>query len=196
MQTTGIGALLDSPQMAGSFETSLHDRLVSFGAQPVGLASDFVDEVGAFMARTPLFAGLSPDQTFRLCEQMFVYEAQPGTTLIAEGETGDFMMLLMSGLIDVLRKNRYNYPSRIAVAQPGHSIGEMSMFDGEPRFASCVVLEQSRFAVLDRAALRRILDTDPVLGNQLLLRLVQLLSERLRQTSARLVAQMETARDG
>jgi CRP-like cAMP-binding protein len=184
------------PQVEESAVASLHDRLVSFGAQAVGPGSDFGDEVGAFMERTPLFAGLSAEQTARLCERMFVYEAQPGTTLIVEGEMGDFMMLLMSGLIDVLRKNRYSYPSRIAVAQPGHSIGEMSMFDGEPRFASCVVLERSRFAVLDRAALRQILEADPVLGNHLLLRLAQLLSERLRQTSARLVAQMETARDG
>lgn len=195
MQTSVINTFLEWPQSAADRLADPHERLVSFGAEPVGQACGFVDEVGALMDQAPLFAGLAPAETARLCEHMSVYEAPPGITLIAEGEAGDFMMLLMNGMIDVLRKNRYNYPSRIAVAHPGHSIGEMSMFDGEPRFASCVVLERSRFAVLSRSAFSQILADDPVLGNKLLLRLVQLLSERLRQTSARLVTHLETARD-
>ena len=105
------------------------------------------------------------------------------------------MMLLMTGMIDVLRRNRYNYPSRIAVAHAGHALGEMSMFDGEPRFASCVTLEHSRIAVLTRDALVLVLSDEPKLGNKILLKLVQLLSERLRQTSAKLVSYLEAARD-
>ncbi len=126
---------------------------------------------------------------------MYVYEAPPGVTIINEGEAGDFMMLLMQGMVDVLRRNRYNYPSRIAVAHSGHSLGEMSMFDGEPRFASCVTLENSRIAVLTRDALMLVLGEEPKLGNKILLKLVQLLSERLRQTSAKLVSYLEAARD-
>jgi CRP-like cAMP-binding protein len=98
-------------------------------------------------------------------------------------------------MVDVLRRNRYNYPSRIAVANAGHALGEMSMFDGEPRFASCVTLEPSRIAVLTREALLLVLQEDPRLGNKILLKLVQLLSERLRQTSAKLVSYIEAARE-
>jgi CRP/FNR family transcriptional regulator, cyclic AMP receptor protein len=124
-----------------------------------------------------------------------VYEAPAGITIINEGENGDFMMLLIKGMVDVLRRNRYNYPSRIAVAHSGHALGEMSMFDGEPRFASCVTLENSRIAVLTRDALLLVLSDEPKLGNKILLKLVQLLSERLRQTSAKLVSYLEAARD-
>ena len=69
------------------------------------------------------------------------------------------------------------------------------MFDGEPRFASCVTLENSRVAVLTREALMMVLTDQPELGNKILLKLVQLLSDRLRQTSAKLVAYLEAARD-
>jgi CRP-like cAMP-binding protein len=147
------------------------------------------------MAQTPLFSGLDIDETRKLGTFMYVYEAPPGVTIINEGEAGDFMMLLMQGMVDVLRRNRYNYPSRIAVAHSGHSLGEMSMFDGEPRFASCVTLENSRIAVLTRDALMLVLGEEPKLGNKILLKLVQLLSERLRQTSAKLVSYLEAARD-
>ena len=165
------------------------------GLQPVGRASEFFDEIHALMARTPLFSGLDADETRRLGAFMYVYEAPVGVTMITEGEAGDFMVLLMSGMIDVLRRNRYNYPSRIAVAHAGHALGEMSMFDGEPRFASCVTLERSRVSVLTRDALLLVLNDEPKLGNKILLKLVQLLSERLRQTSAKLVSYLESARE-
>lgn len=172
-----------------------HERLIGMGMRPVGRASEFSDEIHALMAKTPLFSGLDIDETRKLGAFMYVYEAPAGITLIAEGETGDFMMLLMTGMIDVLRRNRYNYPSRIAVAHAGHALGEMSMFDGEPRFASCVTLEYSRIAVLTRDALMLVLNDEPKLGNKILLKLVQLLSDRLRQTSAKLVSYLEAARE-
>lgn len=172
-----------------------HERLLGMGMRPVGRASEYSDEIHALMARTPLFSGLDIDETRKLGAFMYVYEAPAGVTLISEGEAGDFMMLLMTGMIDVLRRNRYNYPSRIAVAHAGHALGEMSMFDGEPRFASCVTLEYSRIAVLTRDALMLVLNDEPKLGNKILLKLVQLLSDRLRQTSAKLVSYLEAARE-
>lgn len=184
-----------SAPVAGSGKRTPHERLLALGLKPVGRASDFAEEIHGLMARTPLFSGLDIDETRKLGTFMYVYEAPPGATIINEGESGDFMLLLMQGMVDVLRRNRYNYPSRIAVAHSGHSLGEMSMFDGEPRFASCVTLENSRIAVLTRDALMLVLSEDAKLGNKILLKLVQLLSERLRQTSAKLVSYLEAARD-
>ena len=173
-----------------------HERLSAIGLRPIGRASEFSDEIHALMARTPLFSGLEIEETRKLGAFMYVYEAPAGVTLISEGEAGDFMMLLMHGMVDVLRRNRYNFPSRIAVAHAGHALGEMSMFDGEPRFATCVTLEQSRIAVLTRDAMMLVLHDEPRLGNKILLKLVQLLSDRLRQTSAKLVSYLESAREG
>ena len=184
-----------SAAAAGPAKRTPHERLLALGLRPIGRASEFADQIHGLMARTPLFSGLDIHETRKLGGFMYVYEAAPGVTVINEGEAGDFMMLLMQGMVDVLRRNRYNYPSRIAVAHSGHSLGEMSMFDGEPRFASCVTLENSRIAVLTRDSLMLVLGEEPKLGNKILLKLVQLLSERLRQTSAKLVSYLEAARD-
>ena len=174
---------------------SPHERLTGLGMVPLGRATEFADEIYSLMAKTPLFSGLDIAETRALGAFMYVYDAPAGLTLITEGDGGDFMVMLMSGMVDVLRRNRYNYPSRIAVAHAGHALGEMSMFDGEPRFASCVTLEQCRLAVLTRDSLMLVLQEEPRLGSKILLKLVQLLSERLRQTSARLVSYLEAARD-
>ena len=174
---------------------SPHERLTALGLNPLGRANEFADDIYSLMAKTPLFSGLDMNETRVLGGFMYVYDAPAGLTLINEGDSGDFMLLLMSGMVDVLRKNRYNYPSRIAVAHAGHALGEMSMFDGEPRFASCVTLEQCRLAVLTRDSLMLVLQDEARIGNKILLKLVQLLSERLRQTSAKLVSYLESSRD-
>ena len=179
----------------GNHKPTPHERLLALGLKPIGRASEFADEIHGLMSKTPLFSGLDIDETRKLGAFMYVYEAPPGVTIITEGESGDFMMLLVNGMVDVLRRNRYNYPSRIAVAHSGHALGEMSMFDGEPRFASCVTLEHSRISVLTRDAMMLVLTDEPKLGNKILLKLVQLLSERLRQTSAKLVSYLEAARE-
>lgn len=173
-----------------------HERLTGLGLVDAGPATEHAEEIHGLMLRTPLFAGLGIDDTRKLSAYMRIYDAQPGITLINEGEPGDFMLLLVGGMIDVLRRNRYDYPARIALGQPGHALGEMSMFDGEPRFASCVTLEPCRMAVLSRDALMQVLEDEPALGNRILLKLVQLLSDRLRQTSSKLVSYLEAARDG
>jgi len=63
----------------------------------------------------------------------------------------------------------------------------MSMIDGEPRFASCIALEDTLFAMIDRDGLSRIMADDPRFGIKILLELVLLLSQRLRATSNKLV---------
>jgi CRP-like cAMP-binding protein len=63
----------------------------------------------------------------------------------------------------------------------------MSMFDGEPRYASCWALTELEAAVLDRAGVARLVRSRPEIGAKLLVKLTQLLAQRLRNTSKQLV---------
>ena len=63
----------------------------------------------------------------------------------------------------------------------------MSMIDGEPRFATCIAAETSVFGVLSRDDMVRIVLEKPSLGAKILIKLVTMLSQRLRQTSAELL---------
>ncbi|MEZ5739935.1 MAG: hypothetical protein R3E68_11060 [Burkholderiaceae bacterium] len=73
----------------------------------------------------------------------------------------------------------------------------MSMFDGELRFLGLVRHASSSAGWRCSPATRMmlVLSTNPSCGNKIMLKLVQLLSERLRQTSAKLVSYLEAARE-
>ena len=79
----------------------------------------------------------------------------------------------------------------MATVGAGTTIGEMSMIDGEPRFATCVATERTTIAVLHRDDMAKIILDYPSLGAKILVKLVSMLSSRLRQTSARLLQYME-----
>jgi CRP-like cAMP-binding protein len=122
---------------------------------------------------------------------MQVYRAEPGQTIIREGDIEDFMLLIVQGRVDILKTDKRGTIQSMTSVGPGMTLGEMSMIDGEPRFASCMAVEPTTFAVLSRDAMVGIILEQPSLGAKLLIKLVTLLSQRLRQTSSTLLQYME-----
>jgi CRP-like cAMP-binding protein len=98
---------------------------------------------------------------------------------------------MIEGVVEVLKQDRWNTPQLIATVDSGKTLGEMSMIDGEPRFATCVAAEPCVFAVLSRENLARIILEQPILGAKILMELVLMLSQRLRLTSVKLVSLMD-----
>jgi CRP-like cAMP-binding protein len=65
------------------------------------------------------------------------------------------------------------------------------MIDGEARFATCIAVDATVFAVLDRENLARIIVEQPMLGAKILMQMVLMLSQRLRITSGQLLQLMD-----
>ena len=159
--------------------------------EPLGDATQFATQIHGMVSYSPLFENFNLAEIRLLSHFMQVYRAEPGVEVVREGEPGDFMMMLVEGRIEVFKQDRWNAPRIIAIIEPGKSLGEMSMIDGEPRFATCVAAERCMLAVLTRESLARIILEQPILGAKILMELVLMLSQRLRQTSSKLVSYMD-----
>ncbi|MFZ5512899.1 MAG: cyclic nucleotide-binding domain-containing protein [Pseudomonadota bacterium] len=157
----------------------------------LGDAARYVDHIFAILERIQLFEDFDRDEIVVLARYLRCYLAPAGTAIIREDEEGDFMVLIVSGQLEIVKRDASGIPKRIGVAGPGKTLGEMSMVDGEPRFATCIALEDTVFAVLDRDHLSRIIADQPQLGIKLLMELVLLLSQRLRVTTAKLVKHLD-----
>jgi CRP/FNR family transcriptional regulator, cyclic AMP receptor protein len=157
----------------------------------LGDAIRFSNQIHALIPKCTLLENFSTGEVRLLAHFMDVYRAEPGMEIIREGEGGDFMLLIIEGRVDVNKRDRWNTPQLIAQVEAGRALGEMSMIDGEPRFATCVALDPTLIAVLDRESLARIIVEQPLLGAKLLMELVLMLSQRLRATSERLLGLMD-----
>jgi len=158
-----------------------------------GKGTAIAEEIFALVGRSPFFAELSREDISIMAGYMDVYRAQAGETLIRENDGGDFMLLLVSGAVDIFKRGMSGEQQHMTNVGPGMTLGEMSMIDGEPRFATCIATEPTSFAVLHRDDMAKIILDHPSLGSKILVKLVSMLSARLRQTSARLLQYMERA---
>jgi len=157
------------------------------GLVHLGDATSFVDRLLEIIEHIRLFEDFERGEIEALAAHLRCYRAPAGAVLIREGDSGDFMVIVLDGQCEIVRNDAGGLPRRLALAGPGKTLGEMSMIDGEPRFASCLALEDTLIAVLDRDSLSRIIAADPRLGIKILMELVLLLSQRLRLASGKLV---------
>jgi CRP/FNR family transcriptional regulator, cyclic AMP receptor protein len=153
----------------------------------LGDASGFASQIHALIPRCTLLENFSPAEVRLLAHFMEVYRAGVGVEIIREGESGDFMVMILEGKVEVRKRDRENVQRLVATVDAGKTLGEMSMIDGEARFATCVAIEPAVLAVLERENLARIIVEQPMLGAKILMELVLILSQRLRTTSERLL---------
>jgi len=160
----------------------------------LGSAEAFVDEVLTAINKEVLFDEFYRYEIEELCQFMHCFGAPTGTVLLQEGEAGDHLILLLSGRVIVRKTDLAGKAHSLAMVGEGSILGEMSLIDGEPRFASCITLAPTLFAVLDRDGLTRLIAEQPKTGIKLLMELVMLLNQRLRTVSGELLKCLDNQR--
>jgi CRP-like cAMP-binding protein len=179
-----------------------------------------LDHYGADLLKVaPLLQDMTAAEADILGAAMLLVRAPAGQVLIREGDTGEWMMLLLKGTVDITKRmdgqhgpqnslanpavnaaaNAAAYAaldgsqdpqaafSRIAVIQRGAAFGEMSMLDSNPRYASCTVIEAAEVGVLGHHEIALLIRDHPAVGAKLLVKITQLMAQRLRNTSNQLV---------
>jgi CRP/FNR family cyclic AMP-dependent transcriptional regulator len=172
----------------------LEEQLLSAGLENLGPV-EHLSHWPRLMQESPLMQDFSPAEADILGSVMLRVRARPGQVLIAEDDASDWMMLLLSGTVDVVKRkigaevdgSEAGATTRLAVVKDGASLGEMSMLDGEPRYASCIALTEVEAAVLARPGVARLIVTQPAVGAKLLVKITQLLAQRLRNTSNQVI---------
>lgn len=159
--------------------------------ESLGDGASYAEKIREVTPHNALFDDFIIDDLRQLGPFMRVYRAPPQGVIISEGDHGDFMVFIIDGEVDVTKKDRWEVVKRIAVVLPGQALGEMSMIDGEARFATCAAIEATTFAVLTRPALQELINHQPRIAGKIMMKLVFMLSQRLRQTSAKLVNYIE-----
>ncbi len=157
----------------------------------LGDGSALAQQIYEMIGGAKFFDDFRREDIAQLSAFMQAYRAEVGGVLIREGDVDDYMLLVIQGRVDIVKTDKRGQSQSMTSAGAGMTLGEMSMIDGEPRFASCIAAEPTTIAVLTREAMVRLILEDPALASKVLIKLVTLLSQRLRQTSATLLHYME-----
>jgi serine/threonine protein phosphatase PrpC len=164
------------------------DNITVIGLEPeaVLIPEDVQERVEA-MASLFLFEGLPFKARLRVGQIVNEASTTTGETLFEEGETGDAMYVVISGVYAVIVNGL-----EVATLGKGEHFGELCLIDKRPRSASIVCKEPGRLLTIKRSALQEFCMLEPNLGNVLLWKLVSTLGERLRGANAQLSPRRDT----
>ncbi len=130
-----------------------------------------------FLKKVPLFADLPDEDLDRLCAMVVEEHLPAGETLFTEGEIGDKAYVITSGEVDILKVSG-GQDVLLASRRAGEVIGEMSLLDQTPRFASGVAKSDCDLLAISHESLENLLDTSPSAARVML----STITNRLRST--------------
>jgi CRP-like cAMP-binding protein len=107
----------------------------------------------------------------------------PGDFAVHEGEVDRSFFIIWHGSFEVLVPSDEG-PQRVRLLEPGDLFGEVAFFDGLPRSADVVALEEAEALVLTQTAFQRLRLTHPRLALRFVLDLGRILGERFRASDA------------
>jgi CRP/FNR family cyclic AMP-dependent transcriptional regulator len=105
--------------------------------------------------------------------------------LFQEEAPGDRMHVIKGGTVKIVKKVK-DKENTIAVLNPGEFFGEMALLDGLPRSAGAKAGEPATVITITRANYTALRDKAPKTALKLMDILVNILSNRLRQTNKNL----------
>lgn len=152
-------------------------------SESLGLAHS-VQLAAQFLVQENPIASLSIDEAIVVVSAMRPKRIPAGTVFITEGESQhiDFMVLILSGDVLIESRGSSQGENTISLVGPGNTLGEMSLIDGLPRLTSCKAQTDLSLAILSRARLRQLLQSQPEIAAKFLLFLHIRASEYARTT--------------
>ena len=134
-----------------------------------------------FLKQVSLFQNLTLDHLkvlSTICEEEAFEE---GKTICEEGEPGGTLYVIVMGKVAIERTGRRKgVRTQVATFEANACIGEMTLFDNSLRTATAVALQNTLTISLRREPLLALTRQYP----DLLLDLINILSQRLRETSS------------
>ena len=117
-------------------------------------------------------------------------ELNKGEFLFKEGDKGDFMCFVVSGMLNIIKNSMISDDLLSANIGKGRSIGEMSIIDNYPRSASVYAKTKASLIVLTQDRFNRLMYEHPSISLKIMMGITRLLSLNLRKTTSRLTDYM------
>jgi CRP-like cAMP-binding protein len=150
------------------------------------------ESVYTLLREIPLFDDLPRGELSKVKAILHRREYDPGEVLFHQGNPGVGMYIIQEGTVEIVDETTED---TLAELTDGDFFGELALLNETPRSATAVPRTESVLYGLFRPDLLGLVERDPSLGVQILLRMAQVISERLVQTNETVRALRERLHD-
>jgi CRP/FNR family cyclic AMP-dependent transcriptional regulator len=141
----------------------------------------------AFLDASDWVNDFNPRQLDVLANYLDCYTARINLNILTEGDINNLFCLICEGKVAVVKENRLGEAKELQTLGPGKFFGEVSFFDNGPCSASIVTQEKVTLLLFDKTGFQKFCDESPSLALIITLNLIKNISQRLRQTTGKLI---------
>jgi CRP-like cAMP-binding protein len=138
-----------------------------------------------------IFGDLDKNELEIVYKYLFVRKAPKYFFLFSQGMPGDFLYIIMSGRVEIIKKTKDNKQIVLATMGADDIVGEMSLIDSEPRSATGRTSEDSVLLGLTKKAFNEMLNSDPRIAAKILIGLLKVMNKRLRITTDKKIEEIK-----
>ncbi len=133
-------------------------------------------EKKSVLKRVPLFSKIEDKELEKITEISHLKKYRKDEDIFSEGEVGDALYILVSGVVKVFRTSSDGRIKTLALLQKGDFLGEMAILEKEIRSANVRAVEDAEMLVINRRDFEVSLTTNP----QIAFKIMETLCARLR----------------
>jgi hypothetical protein len=146
---------------AGDEEMFFDNLFATLKEEPAAAASGGSAERPSRSVASPLFDDFAEEELVALIERLDLVFFEPGDIVISEGEPGDSLFVLTTGVLKAFVRNPSGRQVFVRELAEGSFFGEISILSGRPRTATVTCATHAELLVLDRRALDAITAQHP-----------------------------------
>ena len=124
-------------------------------------------DVQGLLKRVTVFSALSEEVRNQIAKRSEIIEYGSGEFIVRQGDQGDSLYIIRTGLCGVFFRKHGKHEKRIATIDSGGFFGEMSLLTGEPHTATVRAMEDTSVIIIDKENLSNILTENPSISVQL-----------------------------
>jgi len=132
-----------------------------------------------YLRPVELFQHLTDQQLNLLAEQSREVQFKKNAVLMTEGDTGETMYVIQSGLVKVFVSDDQGKELVLYEQGPGSVIGDIALLDDEPRSASVSTLENTTALMIAKPSFIKCITDSP----EMALGIIRSLTQRLRDAT-------------
>jgi CRP-like cAMP-binding protein len=117
-----------------------------------------------FLAKVPLFAGLTKRQKKLLSNRFISRQYKAGDAIVTQGKGGAGLFTIVSGKVEAVLESTDGEKTVVNTFGPTDFFGEIALLDDGPRTASVIALEDTSCMILSRADFIAVMKNDADMG--------------------------------
>jgi CRP-like cAMP-binding protein len=142
--------------------------------------------VGEILSKVPAFSNLKTRELKEVATIVHRREYRAGEPVFYQGDPGLGMYIIQDGEVSIVISDKDGIQKELAVLTDGDFFGELALLDESPRSAGAICKTDCTLIGFFRPDLFDLIERKSTLGIKIILKLAEIVAERLRKTDKEL----------